>query len=50
MLFQGKMSYSSSEYDPFFESHSPSYSDSDKESNCVPSDEGAFLLVMDVNM
>jgi len=50
MKFQGKMSYSSSEYDPFFASHSTTYSDNDKESNCVPRDEGVFLLVIDMNM
>jgi len=49
-VFQGKMSYSSSECDPFFESCSSTSCDTDKESNCVPSDEGVFLLVIDMNM
>ena len=49
IIFQGKKSYSSSECDPFFESYSTTYCDTDKESNCVPSD-GVFLLVIDMNM
>jgi len=48
-MFQGEMSYSSFECDPFFE-NCTTYCDNDKESNCVQRDEGVFLLVIDMNM